>query len=428
MSDKERLANNRLMNEILLASNVAGALFLAAFIYIRRNWISVTPVNDSTYLFLRSAYRVIDFLGLQSVNHVATGAVRRQMPGRSEALGVDILVIVTVLGASAVLILLLRLLRQTRIYRLIFSGVTLPLLLFTTPICYLYVSWLTWNWPWREMSPPGSFFRQGLALDVFLAEFLCFCVSLRYFRLKTTPKWMVTVLIALHCTFWAWVLWSETQILIFPMYSRALILVLFPFSALVYLWRGRPASEATDGTSQSREGTWVWGLAIAVIVLAGAVWHPARNVAISYPLEPSSVKVVSDRGPCYGLCAAYTITLRGDGQVEYAALGRTGIPIKKSGIIQQEKVTQILQALDKLEFMTLEGRAFFWAFDTPSVAVQAAVGGKSKRVVSDSLFVGSHTGRQARFVQAANEIDTILASTKWTQCGDVPCANPQSTP
>jgi uncharacterized protein DUF6438 len=350
------------------------------------------------------------------------------MPGRSEALGVETLVIVTVLGASAVLILLLRLLRQTRVYRLVFGPMALPLLLFTTPICYLFVSWLTWDWPWRAMSPPESFFRQGLALDVSLAEFLCFCVLLLYLRRKTIPRWMLTLLIALHCAFWAWVLWSETPILFFPMYSRALILILFPLSALAYLWRCRPSFEDTAGTSQSGERTWVWVLAIAATALAGAVWRPARNVAISYPLEPNSLNVVLDRGPCFGLCAAYTITLRGDGEVEYAALGRTGIPIKKSGTIQPEKVTQILQALDKAKFMTLEERAFFWAFDTPSVAVQVSVGGKTKRVVSDSLFVGSHTGRQARFVQATNEIDTILASTKWTKCGDVPCANSQSAP
>jgi len=427
MNNTERLTNNRLLNEVLLASNVAGAVFLAAFVYVRRNWSSMTPVNDSTYLFLRSTYRVTDFLGLQSVNPVATAAVRRQMPGRSEALGVELLVIVTVLGASAVIILLLSLLRHTRIYRLIFGPVVLPILLFTTPVCYLYVSWLTWNWPWRGMSPHESFFRQDLALNVFLAEFLCFCVLLLYFRRKTTPKWILTVPIALHCAFWAWVLWSETYILIFPMYSRTLILILFPLSAFVYVWKGTSSSD-TDGISKSGDGTWVWVLALAAIVLAGAVWFPARNVAISYPLEPNSVKVALDRGPCYGSCAAYTITVHGDGQVDYAAPGRTGIPIRKSGTIPQEKVTQILKALDKVEFMTLEGRAFFWAFDTPSVAVQASVGGKTKRVVSDSFFVGSHTSRQARFVQATNEIDTILASTNWTKCGDVPCVNSQSSP
>jgi hypothetical protein len=75
-----------------------------------------------------------------------------------------------------------------------------------------------------------------------------------------------------------------------------------------------------------------------------------------------------------------------------------------------------LQVLDRVEFMALEGRAFTWAFDTPTIGICTSVDGKTKQVASDASFVGPPKGRQAQFVEAAREIDSILASTTWLRC------------
>jgi Domain of unknown function (DUF6438) len=246
--------------------------------------ITVEPLkNDFKYLTVRSAYRIVDFLRLQSANPVATSALRRQQSLDSERLGVELLVLVTVAGVVAAIMLLLRLLSHRR-------------------------------------------------------------------------------------------------------------------------------SRATNPA---------WFLLLAPLVLAAVVWRPALNVDLSHPRDLKSVTVELSRGPCFGHCPVYTIIVRGDGQVEYAGherwQGHT-VETTKSGTIAQDQVVQILRALDQVEFMTLDGRAFDWAYDTPSVGVRVSVDGKIKEVVSDSAVVGPPKGRQAQFVEAADKIATVLDPTNWSKC------------
>jgi len=173
---------------------------------------------------------------------------------------------------------------------------------------------------------------------------------------------------------------------------------------------------------------WNWDLPAAALVVAGLVWSPSRNIHLNHPRNLDSVTVELSRGPCFGSCPAYTVTVRGDGQVQYVGQRRLpGIQTKKSGTVGREKVVEILQVLDRVEFMTLEGHAFFWAFDTPTVGVRTSLDGKTKQVASDASFVGSPKGRQARFVEATREIDAILASSAWLKC-EGECENAASSP
>lgn len=96
--------------------------------------------------------------------------------------------------------------------------------------------------------------------------------------------------------------------------------------------------------------------------------------------------------------------------------GYSRVQTTKSGTIEREKVADILRTLDDADFMTLDGRAFFWAFDTPSVGIRVSIDGRTKEVISDAVFVGAPKGRQARFVEATRKVDAVLASATWVTC------------
>src|SRR5436305_10675601 len=185
-SDVPKPRRAPVFEQALLSLNVAGAVLIAGLFYISKNLASWTPVNDSSYLVLRNAFRVVDFLRLQSQPPVATSALRRQWLSGSERLGIEVFMIVTLLGTAAVLGLLLWLLRKTPIYRSVKAFATLGALLFAAPACYLYVSWLTWRWPRNDpwSSPHGNFFRQSAPLMVFLAEIATGFLSRIFFRRK----------------------------------------------------------------------------------------------------------------------------------------------------------------------------------------------------------------------------------------------------
>jgi len=419
---------NRFWDEALFSLNVAGAVFLGALVYVLKNWASMKPVNDSTYLSLRSMYRVIDFLGLQSQNPVTTSALRREFPSGSEQLGAEVFVIVTWLGIAAATALLLRVLLHARACRTILGPAAMTILLFAAPVCYLYVSWRTWNWPYQPVSTVGRFLPQSFPLAVFAIEVMCLGVLLLSFKRRETRKWIKMMFVFLHSAFWMSVLWSETRVLLFPIYTRDLILLVFPLSVLLYMFRRGRLPSRSDVVTESRKTVWNWVLAAVVLVVAGVVWSPARNIELDHPQNLDSVTVELSRGPCFGSCPVYTVTVHGDGQVQYVGQQRhSRIQTRKSGTVAREKVVEILQVLGRVEFMTLEGRAFFWAFDTPTVGVRASVDGKTKQVASDDFVVGSPKGRQARFVEGTREIEAILAATTWLKC-EGECDNSASSP
>jgi hypothetical protein len=176
-------------------------------------------------------------------------------------------------------------------------------------------------------------------------------------------------------------------------------------------------SRGSETATQSRKAAWTLAFAAVVLVAIVMVWSPARNIELAHSWNVDSETIELSRGPCYGSCPAYTITVKGSGQVEYVGLqGHLRIQTKKSGNIGREKAVQILKVLEGVEFTTLESRAFTWTFDTSSIGVRTSIDGKTKQVVSDGYVVGAPKGRQARFVEATREIDSILATSIWLKC------------
>jgi len=110
------------------------------------------------------------------------------------------------------------------------------------------------------------------------------------------------------------------------------------------------------------------------------------------------------------------MTIRGDGDVRFTGWHRyRETEYTNHATLAPEQVSQIVQALNRSRFFALDDRAFDWCFDTPTVSISVTVNGKSKSVGSDSDCFGPKFGRQARFVQAAAEIDSIVGTSRWIQ-------------
>jgi Domain of unknown function (DUF6438) len=129
------------------------------------------------------------------------------------------------------------------------------------------------------------------------------------------------------------------------------------------------------------------------------------------------------RGPCFGSCPIYSLTLQGDGLVEYRGIRFVRVKEKQSTRIGSEQLMQVLRDLDRMHFFTVEDRAFQWGFDSPSVSISVSVDGRQKRVTTDGVYVvGWNGGPKARILQIADEIDTIAGSKQWVQCNGL-CRN-----
>ncbi len=81
-----------------------------------------------------------------------------------------------------------------------------------------------------------------------------------------------------------------------------------------------------------------------------------------------------------------------------------------------EQLMQVLRDLDRMHFFTVEDRAFEWCFDTSSTSISVSVDGRQKHVTTDECNFPSKAAPKARFLQIADEIDTIVGSRQWVQC------------
>jgi predicted XRE-type DNA-binding protein len=84
-------------------------------------------------------------------------------------------------------------------------------------------------------------------------------------------------------------------------------------------------------------------------------------------------------------------------------------------VIRRKPVTTILEKLDSVGFFGIEDSGFAWGFDSPGIEVVVSVDGITHRLSSDGSATGPKSGTQAKFVQAANEIDQIIGARRWVE-------------
>jgi hypothetical protein len=121
-----------------------------------------------------------------------------------------------------------------------------------------------------------------------------------------------------------------------------------------------------------------WGRVFAVSSVAVAllliVLLPARQHSLAASRNLDSFTIQMSPGPCRGRCPQYTLTIHGNGAVEYDGGEFVNAKGHHEGKINHEQLIRVLQSLDGTKFSTLEDRAFSWCFDSSSVAVEAVVG------------------------------------------------------
>ena len=399
------------LHEVLFSLSVAFAFCNTFYLYLtltRELW------PRSSYYLLRAAARVNGLLNLNSAA-VMTDRVAREFPSRWGQLGQELTVLVSVLGAGAILLLLLRLSAGTWLYRVMLRGVAGPVTLFAAPAGWLLVQALTSKWPLAHWLPANPLWRT-VWLRVFAAELVFFCVLPVLSRRRTLSSAMCGTLLALHYALWIGILWPGSTVTVYGLFAPYLLLLIFPLAGFVwlaYIKRPWPAVEASRG---NRAGRGTWSLALLALASLLMVWGPSSNHSLAHSQDIRSLTLQLSRGPCYGPCPSYTLTIHGSGLVEY--VGRREVKIRglRTATITEEQLRSILRRLDDARFFALDDRAFAWCFDTPSVSVSLSLDGNSKRVVSDAGCVGAKSGLQAQFVRSTNDIDTIVGSERWVRC------------
>jgi hypothetical protein len=408
----------RMFGEAMFSFNVAYAVGYAFFLYISRSQMSWVPNSDLGYYMLRSAVRIDDLLGVTSTAAVSTDAVARSdFP--IHRIGLELTFTITVVAAALLIFLLVRLCSRTSWYRVTTEHVAGGIALFLAPACYLAMSGLTWKWAMLpEESPAMPFWRSGL-LAIFIVEFLMVSIFVSFRKRPLAASLTIFFLIA-HYVLWTLVLWPVSPILMYQLSVPRIVLSVFPLSGIACLLSLRAGSTAFKGNTRAAWG-WMFAAGSVAVALLLVLWLPARQYSLAACRDMDSLVIQMSRGPCRGLCPHYTLTIHGNGAVEYDGAEFVNAKGHHEGKINNEQLIRVLQSLDNARLSALEDRAFDWCFDSSSVAVWAVAGGRTSRVISDGGCVGAKSGPQDRFVQATREIDLAVGTDQWVLCDGHSC-------
>jgi hypothetical protein len=133
-----------------------------------------------------------------------------------------------------------------------------------------------------------------------------------------------------------------------------------------------------------------------------------------------TIQVVLERGPCYGTCPVYAVTVRGDGTILLDArrhLDTTGTIERR---VPGAEVAALMRLMEESGFFGLEASYTLNRFacrpyvtDAALVVIEARVGARHKRVEHD-LGCG---GAPAALLRIEQRLDSLGGLARWTSGG-----------
>jgi hypothetical protein len=401
-------AQLQLLCEVLLSLNLALVLFYYYLLhsFIESSYSKSTSDADVLYCFFRSAVRLNRLLHYQPSGYEKY--VR--WPNAGGRLGVELAFALTIVFLGVLFLTVLRLGRSSRKYNNVlrsFGGLVFPLAFpFAHAVLLDRIDNLT--------------LASGFSLAI--PELLCAAVLCLIYVLRPFSAWGMGILLLLHYCFWALVYQrgGAGDTMYGPIPPRILLL-LIPIGGAVWLYycqvSRRDSSDVLSGKPWSKR------LLAAVIVSVaglGALWLPARGYSMAHAKGRDSITIEMGHSG-YGDGPVYRITIHGNGAVEYFGDRFVHVHGAQASSLDEQQMQAVLAGFDRADFFSLEDQAFAWGYHSAKVTVRITVEGKTKEVTSDMYRIGAKGGLQAKFVDAATNLDTIIRTDRWVKCDEARC-------
>jgi len=167
-----------------------------------------------------------------------------------------------------------------------------------------------------------------------------------------------------------------------------------------------------------------------LVMISTASSHPGDEPPDLNSLSDADLKALSvsfERSVCYGTCPAYTVTIHGDGRVEYVGTKNVKESGTREGRVETAKIKILVSEFERAKFFSLsedysEGKCRCRVCTDMATAVtELSVKGKTHRV---EHYYGCTCAPKALFeLEAA--IDKSVDTEQWT--GDVSKSGPFGT-
>ncbi|MGB0388596.1 MAG: DUF4377 domain-containing protein [Ardenticatenaceae bacterium] len=128
-------------------------------------------------------------------------------------------------------------------------------------------------------------------------------------------------------------------------------------------------------------------------------------------IEESDVMITLERTACFGTCPIYTVTVYGDGRVEYEGTDYVDVTGAQSSNIGVGGVSQLVEAFAEAGYFEWnDAYTNIYVSDMPTVITSMTLEGQTKRI---ERYEGDQSA-PLELVKLENLIDTSVNSAQWT--------------
>jgi Domain of unknown function (DUF6438) len=161
-------------------------------------------------------------------------------------------------------------------------------------------------------------------------------------------------------------------------------------------------------------------LLVALVAGLAGCGHRAPEVPVPDGASVNGTLVTLERGPCFGTCPVYRVSLAGDGTVEFVGtrfVAREGTATSR---IAPERVDSLVRSLEAAGYFALAdayvpgapacGR---YATDAPTVVTTVRTAGRDKTVRHDHGCAGAPD----ELADMERLIDSVAGTARWVARG-----------
>ena len=157
--------------------------------------------------------------------------------------------------------------------------------------------------------------------------------------------------------------------------------------------------------------------ALALLVGLAACGPRAPHAPAPDSASTPGTVVTLERGPCFGTCPVYRVSLSGEGSVTFEGTRFVSRVGTDSGRVRPEAVDRLLRSLDDAGFFALDD-AFVpdapacgpYHTDAPTVSITVRAPGRDKTVRHDHGCAGA----PAELTRLEHLIDSVAGTARWT--------------
>jgi hypothetical protein len=140
--------------------------------------------------------------------------------------------------------------------------------------------------------------------------------------------------------------------------------------------------------------------------------------------DPHAVVISLERGPCFGTCPVYKVTLYGDGTVRYDGKDHVRVMGSQTAVIAPDKVKELAEEIERSGFFSLrDSYTEVSVTDAPLVVVYVAIDGKKMQV---KHYLGDFKAPKA-LEALESKVDEVAGTGRWT-AASLPSGSKQAAP